>query len=269
MTWGDLVREAGEPPSVVTIQTMTPLRLMSAGRPVTVFDPSHFLRQVIRRCSALADCYGEVQLDTDFRQLSVLSRQVSLLEEDLRWQGGGTMLSGLAGSVTLGGVVGDFWPWLVLGQHVKLHSLNTGVPHAILFVEEAAKADVRAMGAAIRYHDVFKPKGTNANFVQITGPDRLRLRTYERGVEAETLACGTGMVAAGLIAGKLGRVTTPVKVPPASGDVLGWIDLQVLVPRKMDPDSVANGIAYDAEHDRLFVTGKNWPQLFEIRLLGP
>jgi glutaminyl-peptide cyclotransferase len=58
------------------------------------------------------------------------------------------------------------------------------------------------------------------------------------------------------------------RISPASGEVLGWIDLQPLVPRGMDRDSVANGVAYDAENDRLFVTGKNWPQLFEIRLVG-
>jgi glutamine cyclotransferase len=58
------------------------------------------------------------------------------------------------------------------------------------------------------------------------------------------------------------------RISPASGEVLGWIDLQTLVPRGLDREAVANGIAYDAENDRLFVTGKNWPQLFEIRLVG-
>lgn len=58
------------------------------------------------------------------------------------------------------------------------------------------------------------------------------------------------------------------RISPASGEVLGWIDLQKLVPPRLDRDSVTNGIAYDAQNDRLFVTGKNWPQLFEIRLVG-
>jgi glutamine cyclotransferase len=57
------------------------------------------------------------------------------------------------------------------------------------------------------------------------------------------------------------------RISPSSGEVLGWIDLQTLVPPRLDRDSVANGIAYDAENDRLFVTGKNWPHLFEIRLV--
>jgi glutaminyl-peptide cyclotransferase len=59
------------------------------------------------------------------------------------------------------------------------------------------------------------------------------------------------------------------RISPASGEVLGWIDLHTLVPDGLDRESVANGIAYDAENDRLFVTGKNWPQLFEIRLVAP
>ena len=76
------------------------------------------------------------------------------------------------------------------------------------------------LGAAIRYHADFAPKGTNANFISLAGPDTVRLRTYERGVEAETPACGTGIVAAGLIAGRTGLVKPPVKVIPASGDTL-------------------------------------------------
>lgn len=59
------------------------------------------------------------------------------------------------------------------------------------------------------------------------------------------------------------------RISPASGEVLGWIDLDTLVPTGLDREAVANGIAYDAENDRMFVTGKNWPQLFEIRLVAP
>ena len=77
-----------------------------------------------------------------------------------------------------------------------------------------------ALGSAIRYHEAFQPRGTNANFITITGPDSLRIRTYERGVEAETLACGTGIVASGLLAAKQCKVATPVKITCAGGDVL-------------------------------------------------
>jgi diaminopimelate epimerase len=101
------------------------------------------------------------------------------------------------------------------------HFVNSGVPHVVIEVDDLAAVDIKAMGSAIRYHEAFQPKGTNVNFIQVTGPDSLSVRTYERGVEAETLACGTGMVACGLIAGKLGRVQTPVRITCASGDVLG------------------------------------------------
>jgi diaminopimelate epimerase len=108
----------------------------------------------------------------------------------------------------------------VPGQQLKLHSLNTGVPHAILFVEDASSVDVRAMGSAIRYHDVFKPKGTNANFVQPLGGSAIKLRTYERGVEDETLACGTGACASAIITALVHNYAPPIKVHVASGDVL-------------------------------------------------
>jgi len=66
----------------------------------------------------------------------------------------------------------------------------------------------------------FAPAGTNANFIKITGPRSIKVRTYERGVEAETLACGTGITASALVAARMGKVKPPVKVTAASGDVL-------------------------------------------------
>ena len=98
------------------------------------------------------------------------------------------------------------------------HFVDSGVPHVVVPVENLATLDVQAFGAAIRYHPDYAPQGTNANFIEVTGPAALSIRTYERGVEAETLACGTGIVAAALIAGKLGLVTPTVTVTPASGD---------------------------------------------------
>jgi len=73
---------------------------------------------------------------------------------------------------------------------------------------------------ASRWHEVFKPAGTNVNFVQIDGPHKIRIRTYERGVEGETLACGTGSVAAALIAAALGKASSPVTVTTRGGDRL-------------------------------------------------
>jgi diaminopimelate epimerase len=99
-------------------------------------------------------------------------------------------------------------------------SLNTGVPHVILECMDVASVDVVETGRALRYHDAFAPAGTNANFVEVCGPQSLRARTYERGVEAETLACGTGVVACALVEAKRSRVTAPIEVTCASGSIL-------------------------------------------------
>ncbi|MFM8471236.1 MAG: diaminopimelate epimerase [Limisphaerales bacterium] len=101
-----------------------------------------------------------------------------------------------------------------------IHSLNTGVPHAVLFVPDADKAMVNQVGAEVRYHAHFKPKGTNVNFAQVLGPNHIRVRTYERGVEGETLACGTGVSAAAMIASRVHGFTSPVKVLVQGGDTL-------------------------------------------------
>jgi diaminopimelate epimerase len=106
------------------------------------------------------------------------------------------------------------------GEQLPYHYVVCGVPHVMMVVRNLTAFDVDRIGELIRYDKAFQPKGTNANFIQVTGPDSLRVRTYERGVEGETLACGTGITACGLLAGKLGLVRTPVKVTPLSGDVL-------------------------------------------------
>ena len=101
-----------------------------------------------------------------------------------------------------------------------IHSINTGVPHAVLFVPDADKAMVRELGPEIRRHAHFGPKGTNVNFVQRLGPNQIRVRTFERGVEGETLACGTGVTAAALVAARLHGFTSPVQVQVQGGDLL-------------------------------------------------
>lgn len=103
---------------------------------------------------------------------------------------------------------------------VPLHFVNSGVPHAVHLVADLAAVDVAPFGAFIRHHALFAPAGTNADFIQITGADSLAIRTYERGVEAETLACGTGIAAAALVAQRLGLVRAPVRVKTAGNDVL-------------------------------------------------
>jgi hypothetical protein len=116
---------------------------------------------------------------------------------------------------------------LRLRQQVKLsigpteiHSLDTGVPHAVLFVPDADKAMVLPLGAEIRHHPHFAPRGTNVNFVQVLGPGQIRVRTYERGVEGETLACGTGVTASALITAELRGFPSPIQVQVQSGDTL-------------------------------------------------
>ncbi|MEZ0389358.1 MAG: diaminopimelate epimerase [Verrucomicrobium sp.] len=99
-------------------------------------------------------------------------------------------------------------------------SLNTGVPHAVTFVPDADKAMINKVGAEIRFHPHFSPKGTNVNFVQILGPGHIRVRTYERGVEGETLACGTGVSAAAMVTSRVHGFPSPIKVQVQGGDTL-------------------------------------------------
>jgi diaminopimelate epimerase len=99
-------------------------------------------------------------------------------------------------------------------------SINTGVPHVVHFVRDPDQFDVFNTGRAIRYHEHYRPAGTNANFAAVVDGHTLRVRTYERGVEDETLACGTGSVASALIAAGKGLVESPVDVRVQSGELL-------------------------------------------------
>jgi diaminopimelate epimerase len=101
-----------------------------------------------------------------------------------------------------------------------LHSVNTGVPHVVSFVDDLENTDVFGHGQAIRNHPHFAPGGTNANFAKVLSPGHISIRTYERGVEDETLACGTGMVASALIHHLLTGAESPVKVDVEGGDTL-------------------------------------------------
>lgn len=100
-----------------------------------------------------------------------------------------------------------------------IHILNTGVPHALAFVHDLENLDLITLGAAIRYHEHF-PKGTNANFAKEISPGHIAIRTYERGVEDETLACGTGMVACAIVYHLLTGVPSPIKVDVQGGETL-------------------------------------------------
>jgi diaminopimelate epimerase len=104
---------------------------------------------------------------------------------------------------------------MLLGHFVKV-----GVPHVAVLVGDLEGTPVTGWGQEVRFHPLFAPAGTNVNFVRLDGPRDLSIRTYERGVEDETLACGTGAVASALIAARLGQVVSPVTVHTRGGEAL-------------------------------------------------
>ncbi len=103
---------------------------------------------------------------------------------------------------------------------MNVHSLNTGVPHVVHIAEEVEDYPVRDTGRKIREHPNFAPEGTNVDFVGDIKDNRAFVRTYERGVEDETLACGTGTVASAVVLGLLGYAVPPVKMLTRSGEEL-------------------------------------------------
>lgn len=106
------------------------------------------------------------------------------------------------------------------GRPLDFISLNTGVPHVVIKVDEIDSIDVINIGKKIRFHEKFSPTGTNVNFISRTSGNNIVIRTYERGVENETLACGTGCVAAALACAKDRGGSSPVKCLTKSGNIL-------------------------------------------------
>lgn len=106
------------------------------------------------------------------------------------------------------------------GSARTLHSLHTGVPHVVVPVQDLSRAPVEKWGRILRRHPRFRPAGTNVNFVRFLKSSRLEIRTYERGVEAETLACGTGVTASAVAAYLLGRADPPIRCRTRGGDWL-------------------------------------------------
>jgi diaminopimelate epimerase len=112
------------------------------------------------------------------------------------------------------------------GQKVVGHFINTGVPHTIIFVSNLGDIDVSSMGRVVRNHSIFAPKGTNVNFVEKVKDGFVAVRTYERGVEDETMSCGTGSVASALVAYLQGQKKlmpekgAAIRVVTKSGEVL-------------------------------------------------
>ncbi len=106
------------------------------------------------------------------------------------------------------------------GKDCRVNFVNTGVPHAVVFTEKVDGVDVKDLGRKIRYHSAFAHKGTNADFVELKKGNLLKVRTYERGIEDETLACGTGVTASAIIAAAVKGFKSPVKCLTKSGEIL-------------------------------------------------
>src|SRR5439155_13586399 len=108
----------------------------------------------------------------------------------------------------------------VATEDKAIHFINSGVPHVVIPVPQVDDVDVQREGAAIRRHGMFSPKGANVNFIEKRGANKIAVRTYERGVEDETLACGTGVVASALIFAATEDVNGPIGVVVRGGNEL-------------------------------------------------
>ncbi|WP_272699095.1 diaminopimelate epimerase [Desulfovibrio sp. Fe33] len=106
------------------------------------------------------------------------------------------------------------------GAPLTVHFSDTGVPHTVVFVDDVASVDIMDLGPKIRYHERFAPAGTNVNFAQVVDDATILLRTYERGVEAETYACGTGAAATQLLAHTLGLTGEKADLTTTGNEVL-------------------------------------------------
>lgn len=103
---------------------------------------------------------------------------------------------------------------------LSVSSVNTGVPHVVVEVDNIDDIQVVALGREIRFHEVFAPAGTNVNFVSLQNDGIVAIRTYERGVEDETLACGTGAIASAIVISYKNKLKSPIKVMTRSGGYL-------------------------------------------------
>jgi diaminopimelate epimerase len=130
--------------------------------------------------------------------------------------------------IEMGKPVNSQWniPLSFENQLLNVHHLDTGVPHTILFVKDLTHIKFIELGAYIRNHSRWMPKGTNVNLAQQTGPQTFKIRTYERGVEGETLGCGTGATAVALAAAYQYHLSSPIIIQTSSGEELSIEFLQ-------------------------------------------
>ena len=160
------------------------------------------------RCAArLAVMHGIAPADLSFETLA------GIIKAEVRDRRVKLLMTGV-GEVSLNRAIP------LEGETLTGHFLKVGVPHVAVPVADLESTPVTRWGRAIRFHPLFAPAGTNVNFIRVEGPQEVVIRTYERGVEDETLACGTGAVAAALIAARLGQVRSPVTVHTRGGEAL-------------------------------------------------
>lgn len=112
------------------------------------------------------------------------------------------------------------YPIQLENREIFISSVNTGVPHAVVLVDDVDRVLVEELGRSIRFHKAFGEKGSNVDFVQIINEKTAKIRTYERGVEGETYACGTGAVASGVILKNKGLGKSPVTIVTKGGEAL-------------------------------------------------
>jgi diaminopimelate epimerase len=106
----------------------------------------------------------------------------------------------------------------------EVHFINTGVPHAVVFGD----ADFLTLASLLRHHKAFQPSGTNVNLARLEVDGSIYVRTYERGVEGETMACGTGAAAVGVIASQMYQIKNPIRISFSGGEMEIYVDqLQV------------------------------------------
>lgn len=131
---------------------------------------------------------------------------------------------------------------------LNTHFIDTGVPHVVVFVSEIETAggrnpkleslDVYGLGKELREHPVFQPAGANVNFIEVVDRYTIHIRTYERGVENETLACGTGSIASAIVAYRLDHLTPPVSVHTQGGSILKIHFTATPATQQGEPDSI-------------------------------
>ncbi|MFH1479306.1 MAG: diaminopimelate epimerase [Candidatus Omnitrophota bacterium] len=105
-------------------------------------------------------------------------------------------------------------------RSIRVNYIDTGVPHTVIFVHGLKDIDVDMLGRGIRYHKKFKPRGTNVDFVEVVDDKNIKMRTYERGVEGETPACGTGAVASAAVFSSILKLSTKEIAVDTKGGVL-------------------------------------------------